>query len=172
MCSWPSLWGKHLALKFFWCFGVKLLLNGSQDGPIIILHSEWCTLIVILNSVCSSVLCPAITRKAHGHNPMPERSQFIWNSEDGLTHIFTIPMHLSFFLNPSAWTHGVQCHLFSPFLPFLPFPSSSQFLASAYSTMCAQVRRIHLFSGSKPAKSLMLKLLQLIHVLVCLSHSH
>lgn len=80
------------------------------------------TVIVILNFVSCSVLCPAITRKAHEHSPLPEGSQFIWTSEDHMKHIFTVPTHLSLSAcmrnghRRSTATCSPSCFLFDLFL--------------------------------------------------------
>lgn len=88
-------------------------------SPFRVMH----TLIVILRAVYSFVLCSAITRKAHEHSLLPERSQFIWTSEDNMRHVFAVLVHLSLFLNPSVtdpWSLLLLVLFPSSFKPF-PF---------------------------------------------------
>lgn len=107
-----------------------------------------------------------MTRQAHGHTMLPERGQCIWNSEDGMKHIFLVLMSLSLF---QGWPDRLHCYLLSSFLPFSPPSSSgSSLLLQVCSPMSSQVRGTHLSSCIKPAESLMLVLL---HTILC-SHGY
>lgn len=109
-----------------------------------------------LSFVDCCVLYPAIARKAHGHSPWPEETS-LFALQRMIWSMYLLFPCISLFLNGARMDTG---SLLLPILlvsSFWPFPPSSQFLASVYSTVSTQVRRVHLSSHSKPAMPLILK---------------
>lgn len=81
------------------------------------------TMIMMLSVIHSSVLCSGITRKAQEHSMLPGRNQFNWNSEDGMTCTFSVPISLS--LSESIGDGHMDPTATVVFLPCSSSPSSS-----------------------------------------------